>query len=782
MDSFNNKIIIIKDKQKELFLNKINGIVNFKLITLSELKKKYYFDYDNNALYFICKKYNVIYDVSKKYIESIYYINNNYHSKKVDLLRKIKQDLIDNNLIEYNELFHEFLKNKNIVIYNIGKVDKFYTNIFKELENISNVSYIEDEISFSKKKIYKCNNMEEEISFVASDICKLIKEGIDINSIKLCNVNSDYIFSIRNIFKMFNIPVELNYDESISGSLLVKTFIEKYDSDISITLDEIKKIIKNEEDEYIYKKILDTINNYYFIEDYNDVKEYILDDLSNIRIYSKRYNNSVKTIDIDNIKDEDYVYLINFNEGSFPIKYKDEDYLSDKEKSNLNISTSSELNENETINITNCIKKAKHLKVTYSKYSLKGEIFVSSIYNTELFDEEEYEEDLYSSNMFNRIKLIKLLDENRKFGSINDKLGLLLGNYNKLSYLDYDNNYKGIDSKLLNKYLNNSLTLSYTSINSYYQCAYRYYLSNILNLNKYEQTFETIVGNIYHKILSECFVDNYNYEEAWNKQVDYYKKKFEFTKSDLFFLDILKDELVLIIDVIKNQLNYTQLKQSMYEKEIVIEINKDLHIIFKGFVDKILYDEFDGETICAIIDYKTGNPHLNLDNTVYGLEMQLPIYAYLIKKSNIIKNVKIGGFYLQKILNNEMDLNKKKELLKLQGYSNSDTSILEKVDTSYNDSNTIKSMKTSNGKFYNYSKVISSEQIDMLNDLIDKNIKEAADDIINAKFDINPKEINGKNYGCEFCNYKDICYMKNDNIVSLPVVKDLFGGEENDLD
>ena len=782
MINLNNKIVILRDNQKESFLKRINYLINVKIITLNELKKKYYFDYDNEALYYVCKKYNVIYDVSKKYLESIYYINDNIKTKKVRLLNEIKNDLLDRNLIEYNELFHEFLKNKDIVVYNVGKVDSFYTNIFKELESFSNVEYIEDDITYTKKKIYMCDNSIQEVSFVASEICKLIKNGININNIKLCNVNSDYIFSIRNIFKMFNIPVELEYEESIIGSLIYKKFIDNYNSDISITMDDIKKYIKTEEDEYIYKMILNVINKYYFIDDYSDVKDFIIEDLSKINIYSKKYDNSVKVTNIECISDDDYVFLINFNEGSFPVKYKDEDFLSDKEKESLGVSTSSELNEMTTINITNYIKKANHLVITYSKYNIKGEIFVSSIYNNELFEDCEVKEDYSSSNLFNKIELIKLLDENRKFGSVSEKLRTLLNSYSKQPYLNYDNKFKGIDKNLLDSYLDNKLTLSYTSINSYYQCAYRYYLSNILNLNKYEQTFETIVGNIFHKILSECFVDNYDYESAWNREVEYYKNNFEFTKSDLFFLDILKDELVLIIDVIKNGLNYTQLKKSMYEKEIIIEINKDLHITFKGFVDKILYDDFDGETICAIIDYKTGNPHLNLNNTVYGLEMQLPIYAYLIKNSNIIKNVKIGGFYLQKILNNETDINKKKDLLKLQGYSNSDTSILEKVDTSYNDSNIIKSMKTSSNGFYSYAKVISSEQIDILNDLIDKNIREAADNIKNAKFDINPKEINGKNYGCEYCNYKDICYMKNDDIVSLPVVKDIFGGEEDVVD
>ena len=91
-------------------------------------------------------------------------------------------------------------------------------------------------------------------------------------------------------------------------------------------------------------------------------------------------------------------------------------------------------------------------------------------------------------------------------------------------------------------------------------------------------------------------------------------------------------------------------------------------------------------------------------------------------------------------------------------------------------------MKTTNNGFYSYSKVISSDEIDILNKMIDKNIKEAAINIKEAKFDINPKEINGKNYGCEFCNYKDICYMKNDDIVSLQKPENIFGGDDNGMD
>ena len=131
----NNKIIIIKDGTKNSLLELINSygkLMNIKIITLNELKKKYYFDYNKETIYYIVKNYNVNMSIAKKYIENLYYINNdnNNNFEKVKFLYDLKCDLLNNNLIEENELFKIFLTNKNIVLYNLKYVDKFYKNIY----------------------------------------------------------------------------------------------------------------------------------------------------------------------------------------------------------------------------------------------------------------------------------------------------------------------------------------------------------------------------------------------------------------------------------------------------------------------------------------------------------------------------------------------------------------------------------------------------------------------------------------------------------------------------
>lgn len=777
LEDFNNKILIINDYAKNTLLKKINKLLNIKIITLSELKKNYIYDYDYKSVLYVSNKYNCIPSIARKYIENTYYINNEYKSKKIELLTKIKNDLEENNLLIKNNLYRKFLNNKDIVLYNLKYVDKYYLNIIEELSSTNNIITYNEEKETSIKKIYRCNNSEEEISFVCSKICELIKSGIDINNIKLTNVKSDYTYIIRKTFKLFNIPINIKSDESIKSTMIVKKFKELYNENISEVMDKISELITNNYEKDIYKSILNVVNKY-SDSNYMDVKEILFDDIDNIKIKRDELKNAVNIIDFksDLISDNDYVFLVNFNEGIIPINHKDEDYLNDIEKNNLGIDTSFTLNEKETNEVIETIKTTNNLILTYSEYNQNNKIYVSSAYSSDILEEEKVNLNFNNSNNYNKLRLLSEKDDNNKYGTLSSDLLTLSAHYKDEPYLTYNNKYKKISNNKLKNYLNKGLTLSYSSMNTFYQCSFRYYLDNILRVNKYEERFDAVLGSIFHEILSECFIND-DYDVILNYEKLISESTYPFNESEKFFLENLKNELLLIIDTIKEQLKYTSLKQSMYEKEIKIDISSDVKVIFKGFVDKILYDEFNGEKIVVIIDYKTGNPLLNINNSIYGLDMQLPVYIYLIK--NEIKNVRIGGFYLQKILSNVNSLQKRKESLKLQGYSNEDIDILEKVDSSYENSCVIKSLRTTQNGFYSYSKIINDEQIDTLYNIVESKVKEARDKILNTEFDINPKEMDDKNIGCKFCKYKDICYMTSSDIVKLKKIDNVFN-EVND--
>ena len=60
----------------------------------------------------------------------------------------------------------------------------------------------------------------------------------------------------------------------------------------------------------------------------------------------------------------------------------------------------------------------------------------------------------------------------------------------------------------------------------------------------------------------------------------------------------------------------------------------------------------------------------------------------------------------------------------------------------------------------------------------DKIINKTTDDIIDAKFEINPKVIDRKK-SCDKCNYKDVCFVNNKDYVYLDKIDnlDFLGGD-----
>ena len=90
-------------------------------------------------------------------------------------------------------------------------------------------------------------------------------------------------------------------------------------------------------------------------------------------------------------------------------------------------------------------------------------------------------------------------------------------------------------------------------------------------------------------------------------------------------------------------------------------------------------------------------------------------------------------------------------------------------------------MKTTQNGFYAYAKIVNKDQINKIIEITENNIDNTIDNILNAKFQIEPKRIDGKNISCEFCPFKDICFVKENDIKDLKNTKfkDIIGGEEN---
>lgn len=773
----NNQIIITTNVNKKNLLKKLNKeLLNIKIYSITEFNKLFYFDYDEETIYYVMTKYDVKYEIAKIYLENLTYIeDSNYDNDKLSFLASLKKDLIEQNFIKINKLFKSTLKNKDIVFYNLP-LTKELNYLIDILKQSNTVSIKQDELNTYSHTIYELQTIEDEVEYIANYICNLVKQGISISKIYLTNLNDEYKKLIKRIFPMFKIPYTLDTTESIYGTFICTKFLELFNNDISNTMEQLKEYIESKESEDIYNKIINIINKYTFIEDKSSVLEMIKYDLKNTKLSKKDVPSSVHEVSLKDtiFEDDEYVFTVSFNQGILPSIHKDESYLTDKDKQNLPLSLTVDKNNQEKQIIKDKLNSIKNLIITF-KHTANGEEFNISSLNEVL----NYEvvtinsQDLNNSELYNKIKLTSLLDEYYKYGTKSNLLSTLNTNYQDLPYNTYNHTFTGINKEDLKEFLEDKMTLSYSSLDKYYRCPFSFYIGNVLRLNIYEETFYQLVGTLFHAILEKCLTVDSNYDELWNQELT--NLNHEFSNKEKFFLSKLKEELLFIIETIKDQENFTNLHDEFHEERIYTSLSGNMKITFTGIIDKIKYKNMGDHTIVAIIDYKTGNPNLDLTTIPYGIGMQLPVYLYLAKNSKKLSNIKVAGFYLQKVLNNEVTVDnshsyeqlKKKNLL-LQGYSNEDQSILSEFDNSYMDSNIIKSMKTKKDySFYSYCKVLSNKEMDLITNIAENKINEGATKISNAEFAIAPKKIGKTNYGCTLCKFKDICFHTADDVEEL---------------
>ena len=729
----NDDTIICPNYVKKQILEQISNekkIINLKFYTLNEFKKNYFGTYKVEAIYYLMKKYKYKYDVALTYLDN-YYFN-----------PELKKELEENKLI-----IKEKIKINKIIIIGYNKIDKYLLDEIKKY----NYEIVEENEKKYKNKVYEFNTMEEEINFVIKKIIDLQKT-VDLNNIYLVNVGNEYINDIERLFKFNNIPINLNIKRSIYGTTIVKEFLKN--------LNENKKIIL--EDDEISKLIIKVVNKYAFRKIDDIIIECIEAELKKTYFKNEILDCAVNLVSIDEIDASNYYFVLGFNEGVLPKPYIDEDYYNDDIKKRLGILTTIEKN---ILDKKLVINKISRKNVTLSN-RLKDEnkdLYPSSIIeelNLEVIKEKFPN---YNSDLYNKLVLCKKLDNLIKYNEIDDELNFLYSNYMDIDYLTYSNEFTGINKNSFYKFIDNKLLLSYSSIDNYYKCSFRYYISNILKLDKYNETFMTYIGNLFHYILSIYNNDNFDFDLEFNKFIG----NKEFDNKEYFFIQKLKKDLIFIINILKQYEKYSALDKSLYEEKIYINKDTNIKITFMGIVDRIMYKEENDKTYVAIIDYKTGNTDINLDYSVYGLNMQLPIYLYLVKNSKI-KNPEFIGFYLNKLIHNKPKYNE--DILKkyrLEGYTTDNENLISIFDKTYMDSKMIKSMKITNNGFSSYAKTINKEKIEKLIKLVDEKINEARDNIVNCNFEINPKRIENNLIGCEYCKYKDICFMKEENIVNL---------------
>ncbi len=761
-----NIILIIPSniKKKTIkYLSSLDKMYNITILTMEELKKRMLFDYDKKAIYYLSQNYHLSLNNSKEIINNLYnLLDIEYDNEKLKYLKSIQEDLLKHNLLIKDPLFYETIKNKKILFFGFTIINKYQKKIINILEKYTKVTIIPPEKKDNKNKIIlNFKTIENEIDYIFNDI---LNKKLDPSKVFFYGINKENESTIKKISKFYHLKVNYNNDKTLFSTVEGKNFLN--------SLDNIEDAITKIKTPEIKNTIIKILNEYYFIENKAEIKNLLTDEFKITKLKNIKYQNAINVIELkDNyINLDEYIYALDFNREYTPKVYKDEDYINDKEKPSY-LENTIEKNNNEIIIWQNIINNTPNLTICSSTQNLSGSLEPSPLINELNLEVKNinYNPSTHSneSNLYN---LGLILDDYIKFNTKNPNLELLLKTYPNQGYQSYNNKYQKINLK------NYNFNLSYSKMNTYYECPFRYYLDNILKLNKFENTFDAWLGSLCHYILSEIYDENKTFESSYETFIK--NNKFDLTPENKIFEKKIMKELKTAIKYIKSLSKETKYQSVECEKNINITINNTKFI---GIIDKIMLYEDK----IVLIDYKTGNPEIDLKLAKYGLNLQLPCYLYLIK--NIYPKSKVIGIYLQHILKpitssefgkteNEIYEN----YLKLDGYTLGNEELLKEFDPTYENSAFIKGMKMTQNGFSKYAKVLTSNEFDYLYNLTENKIYKCIKDIKNAEFTIAPKMLGTTNLSCEFCPYKSVCYVTDKDINYLTIEKELKLGDESD--
>ena len=716
--------------------------------------------YEYNIPFYLDKKESMENNVLVKYILLLRdVLINPYDAKLLISILKLRLNDVDNNelaifenyITEFNiyDIRNKFTKKTKNFDYDLASLNIFREKIIRIFENdmLLNKEFTENYVTFFVERIYK------------------------------------HIIN-NNVLKNYE-----NYINSIQD-LYAKEVLVQVTQKLSDMFDSINKIYKK----ISYKKFCEVFNNC--------VKQIKIDTIpSSI--------NQVNILDINSSKStqKKCVYIVGANEGELPIDPQEDIIFSDGELEKLeeinlkvkeNVSTKYNMGLYNIYEAFNTVKNKLYIYIKSSDMSSKS-LSASRIIERlkEMFDIDVCE------NVINDIRVNYLTKadilQNIKFVSDKEELAIF-------DILKYDSNFskslmwkkddKNLKKDTLDKIYGDKILSSVTKLESFKKCPFSYYLKYILNI-KNQEKFELTsldLGTFMHSVIEEF--SNYillknitwnslvikdeflNVEQELDNIISSNIDKILEKQKESFKFNILKQKLIntikSIIKIIAKSFNQSEFIPYGYEIEfrdgamfapITLNIG-DRTVELIGKIDRVDTLNIDDKMYVRVVDYKSSNKTLKLDDIREGISLQLITYL-----SNFIKNVKnkskldvipaaMTYFTIsEKMLNLDSYLSEDEikeniiSSLRLKGIFISDLEILNKMDKKFESKERLidiskMSIARKTDKCLeesDYQKLCSEA-----NNILSKIAKEILDGVVK----ISP---NRKIDSCSYCEYGPIC-------------------------
>ena len=544
------------------------------------------------------------------------------------------------------------------------------------------------------------------------------------------------------------------------------------------------------------------------------------------------YNDQVIVGDIDRSKTHKVkaIFIIGLNDGLFTNINKDEGFIDDKDRENIKqyglelASTTLEKIYENNFNIYKVFTTSEEkLYLSYSSSNSDGTSLKPSEYITKI--KKIFKQITEKSDIIKKEDAItneaatfeELLLNIRKFEDGEPISPIWFEVYNvyknnenwneklqkALDGLNFTNVPENIDKENIQKLYGDVLKTSISRLEQYKKCPFSYYLKYGLKLDD-RNTFkiEAIdTGSFMHEVIDEFFCNikekEISVKEISENQVqeiidEIIEEKLQLNKNYIFTstakFKILTNRLKKLI---YKSMKYIieSLKQSDFEvfgteiefksgKEyspIIIENEDGKKIEITGKIDRVdIAQNQDGKYL-RIIDYKSSIKDIDLNDVMYGMQIQLLTYLDAISKEE--ETIPAGILYfnlIEPVIKSNKNVTQEeledeiRKQFKMKGLILADVKVAKMMDKNLENgySKIIPAYIDSNENISpRLSSSVTREQFEMLQNHVIKTIKDISKEILKGNIDIKPYYKNKKT-ACTYCEYKPICkfdYNNSDN-------------------
>ena len=813
--------IVNKKQEKSIFLNEKYRFKNSELNHLEEniyskIYKKYEKENKNIKLFLANSPYTEIEHVAQEINKLIREEKYKYNeiaiiTKNIDNVQNVvkaifskynipifideKSEITENIVIKYVLAILEIFTTN----WNTEAVFNYIKSGFLELEKneIYKIEKYCQKSGINRNKWYKNEwHQNEEIrKRIVNPLLELKKE-IDKEKTAKKITEKLYKYLLKN-----NIQIKLNEKIEKLKRIGENEIAEEYKSSLDILIDVFDEIAEFFQDEKIsldtYKEILKIgLKNKELGKIPQNIDQVILGDVDRTR------SHKVKV-----------VFIIGINDGMFPSVNKNEGFLNDKDReilkqNNLEIAkgTLDNLYEDQ-FNIYKALTTAeKKLYLSYTSSNKEGaalrpSVIISKI--KKIFPKLEEESDIITKKSFitnQNATFEELLKNIRKLkdGEEIDDIWIDVYNWykqnlywkNKLNYslkgLEYSNKAEKINEKNIKKLYGNTLKTSVSRMEQYRKCPFSFHLKYGLKVKETEEYKLNAIdtGSFMHDVVDTFFervqdidgIENEDIEkiveEIINEKLKL-EKNYIFSSSAKFIIltNRLKKTIKESIKYIVYQMKLSDFKVAGNEVEFVSKM-ENVEII--GKIDRIDIGTNEGQEFIRIIDYKSSEKSIDLNQMLAGTQIQLLTYIDAISNQKNKQPAGILYFNLiepiikeSKNLSDEEIEERIRKSFKMNGLILADIKIIKMMDRKLEKgaSNIVPVYLDKDGNISkNRSSTVTKEQFTNLQKTIRRIIKQIAKEILSGKIDIKPiYDKTKKTSTCKYCEYKTICAF-NPNI------------------